>query len=787
MAEEVDLQRLIVSLEASTTKYERALQKAQAQTNKQMDAINRASKRPQQGIDQLNRSVDKLSRSRRIDLSFPHGEAMRFKSSLDGIIASRVGINALSASLQGVATALSIAQVSKYADAWLEARNRLAAAGVDVAKVGVAQETASMIAERSRSSFSATVDLYARLTRSSKDLGASQAEIAVVTETVAKALKMSGSTAAESAGAMVQLSQALQSGRLGGDELRSLLEGAPVLAQAIAKEFGVAVGKLKEMGSKGELVADRVFRALVKAAPEVEKSFAKTSATVADTFQQLETAAIRYVGQSQTVASASAVASSAIAGLAKNFSYVANGAAALGIVLAARLIAQGLTPAVVAFAASSRAALAAGAAHIAFSNMIGTSIIRLGAATAAARGLSAALALVGGPIGAAIIGATAAVAYFAVEAQRAEDRSAKYAQALETVRKSANDASPAVRGLGDAVLTASQQMGEAQRNIANRQITQALADQRKAAFELQVILARFPEALRAIGGGDYVRGLELVKTAFNGSGAAALQAREKIYQLANSNPDFQGLADKTDPLLRKLAGISAYVSQLRNQLNSLAADTAQAADKAISSRIPNPTAGSTFDDDANAVNRDPVIRNLQGQGQLRRAVVDAEMDKTAKKIRDKKKELRDAILDAGGTIDPSELDAAARRIVSAGESGGGGGKARKAPVDKHENAVRRMIEALEKEERAVVAEVASFNKSNAEKRTAVELAKAHVDATSDESQRIAALVQKIDAQKTALSGLKQKKEEIARSKDFFEDTTMNALDGIILQGRRLDR
>jgi len=93
------------------------------------------------------------------------------------------------------------------------------------------------------------------------------------TETVSKSITISGSTAQEAAAGVIQFGQALASSRLSGDELRSVLEQMPRLAQAIAEGMGVGIGQLREMGEAGELSATKVLDALRKAAPEIAKEF----------------------------------------------------------------------------------------------------------------------------------------------------------------------------------------------------------------------------------------------------------------------------------------------------------------------------------------------------------------------------------------------------------------------------------------------------------------------------------------------------------------------------------
>ncbi|WP_373926602.1 tape measure protein, partial [Enterobacter hormaechei] len=81
---------------------------------------------------------------------------------------------------------------------------------------------------------------------------------------------ISGSSAAAAEGALIQLGQAFASGTLRGEELNSVLEGAPALAQAIARGLNVPIGKLRELGQAGQLSADQVVKALQNQAAAVD-------------------------------------------------------------------------------------------------------------------------------------------------------------------------------------------------------------------------------------------------------------------------------------------------------------------------------------------------------------------------------------------------------------------------------------------------------------------------------------------------------------------------------------
>jgi tape measure domain-containing protein len=270
-----DLETLTVRMEAQFRSFEREMQRTRAVTDRQTKAI--ADK-----FSGLNQQVEK-------SMGSLGGSASAGLAKFSGVLAAGFSVN----------------KIMELSDAFTNATNKIKAAGLDGAALKPAQDAITRIADESRTSFGTVSDLYAKLTRSSKDLGASQADVATVTSTVSKALKLSGASAGESESAILQLGQALQSGSLQGDELRSLLENAPLLAQAIATEFGVAVGELKNLGANGELAAGRVFQALVKAAPQVDAAFATTKATFADMWVGFQNALLGFVGALQQAISAS--------------------------------------------------------------------------------------------------------------------------------------------------------------------------------------------------------------------------------------------------------------------------------------------------------------------------------------------------------------------------------------------------------------------------------------------------------------------------------------------------
>lgn len=121
---------------------------------------------------------------------------------------------------------------------------------------------------------------FSRLAIAAGEFGATTDQIARVTDVVLKLGRVGGATGQELSAGVQQLGQALASGRLQGDELRSILEGMPLVGKAIAKEFGVGLGELKKLGEEGKLVSDRVFKALIAAGSDADAQFKKLPPTL---------------------------------------------------------------------------------------------------------------------------------------------------------------------------------------------------------------------------------------------------------------------------------------------------------------------------------------------------------------------------------------------------------------------------------------------------------------------------------------------------------------------------
>lgn len=143
-------------------------------------------------------------------------------------------------------------------------------------------------ANRSRGSFLDMADSVAKLNMLAKDAFTSNDEAIYFVEQLNKQFKIAGAGVQETTSAMYQLTQAMAAGKLQGDEFRSIMENAPMLAQSIAQEMGLSVGQLKEMSSQGLITADIIKNALFASAEETNAKFAEIPMTFQDIGTKLQ-------------------------------------------------------------------------------------------------------------------------------------------------------------------------------------------------------------------------------------------------------------------------------------------------------------------------------------------------------------------------------------------------------------------------------------------------------------------------------------------------------------------
>lgn len=234
-----------------------------------------------------------------------------FGRQAEGLVSSISGLAA------PLAAAFSAAKIAAAAEQYTNLTNRLRLVTEGADQLAYAQQSVYDIAQNSRQSLETTAQVYQRIAQNGRQLGLSFADVASVTETVAKTVALSGASAQAADAAMVQFGQALASGTLRGDELNSILEQTPALAQAIARGLGVTIGQLRSLGSEGKLTSAAIVKALQDQKEQVDELSSSLNITVSQAMTAFNNSLVATVGRLDEATGASSRLANGIAALAK--------------------------------------------------------------------------------------------------------------------------------------------------------------------------------------------------------------------------------------------------------------------------------------------------------------------------------------------------------------------------------------------------------------------------------------------------------------------------------------
>ncbi|EMO6747316.1 TPA: phage tail tape measure protein [Enterobacter hormaechei] len=226
------------------------------------------------------------------------------------------------------AGAFATHQLVQFADTWNQLNGRLRLASSSSEDYVQSQRVLMEISQRTGTSLEANSNLYSRIAQSLRDAGYASADVAKVTETVATSLKLSGASTEEASSVITQLSQALGSGVLRGEEFNSIMENGGRLAKLLADGLGTTVGGLRNMANNGELTTNKIVPLLTNV-EILRKEFDTLPASISGSAQKVQNAFLAWVGGANDAVGASSTLSGVLDGLANNIDDVANTAGIL--------------------------------------------------------------------------------------------------------------------------------------------------------------------------------------------------------------------------------------------------------------------------------------------------------------------------------------------------------------------------------------------------------------------------------------------------------------------------
>ncbi|MFL9517568.1 tape measure protein [Acinetobacter baumannii] len=373
-------------------------------------------------------------------------------------------------------------------DTYTGLQNRLKLVTNNQAELNKATEDTFQIAQKTYSAWDSVLQVYQRFSDNAKTLNLTMDDTARLTETVSKAVAISGASAEAADAALVQFGQALASGTLRGEELNSVMEQTPALAKAIAQGMGITVGQLRSVAAEGKITSKEIVKALKNAQDDVDALFAKTDITIGQSLTLLNNEIIKFVGEAGKGSGAAQVLAGSVQTLASNLDLIADGALVVGIgyitraiLMKSAAIKEGMASTLASRQASvlnaqaeyaeATAALNAAKAHLA--NVRATNAetqAKFGATAAATRYAQAqaavtaatnaqtaaqtrlsaasslvgsigsrALGLIGGPIGAITLGVSELAATYTYFKGKAEEANRTLAEQAEVANRTAEE------------------------------------------------------------------------------------------------------------------------------------------------------------------------------------------------------------------------------------------------------------------------------------------------------------------------------------------------------------
>lgn len=214
----------------------------------------------------------------------------------------------------------------QLADKSTELSNKLKLVTDDEIQHARAMASVYDISMKTAQSTQAVSAIYASFSQNAKELGINQQQAASVTETISKAVSISGASASEAQNALTQFSQTLLMGKMRAQEYNSIMTQTPAVMQAIARGLGVTMGELKQMSDDGKLTSDKMIQALEKSKASVDELYSKTATTVSGAMQNLQTATQKWVGELENSIGVSKITAEVISAVANNLDLVATSA-----------------------------------------------------------------------------------------------------------------------------------------------------------------------------------------------------------------------------------------------------------------------------------------------------------------------------------------------------------------------------------------------------------------------------------------------------------------------------
>lgn len=239
-----------------------------------------------------------------------------------GMDGAKFAVNALVGAMGAFGVGLGIKELAEAADSYTSLSARINIATSEGGNFQHAMAGVHQVALATNTSLDTTAGLFTKVNDVGKQMGLTQQQTLDLTKTINMAIQTGGGSAASADAAITQLTQALQSGVLRGDEFNSIMEQAPGISKALAQSLGITTSELRKMAENGELSAEKVISALQKQSAAIEADYAKFPTTIGNALQRIQTQWQILIGTMDQSTGASATAAQWLVAIADNMGIV---------------------------------------------------------------------------------------------------------------------------------------------------------------------------------------------------------------------------------------------------------------------------------------------------------------------------------------------------------------------------------------------------------------------------------------------------------------------------------
>lgn len=272
------------------------------------DKISNAARRTEPAIDRVDNSVQ--------DLRGSFDRIMSTARRLAGVLGAAFGIR----------------EIVRTADSFTEMENKIRNATKSAEVFDDVMTKLRQVSNETRTDVTTNAQAFVRFNLVMSQMGHTTDDTLRLIETLNKSLAVSGVSTQEASAGVQQLAQAFGSGRLGGDEFRSVMENLPPVAQALADELGVTIGQLRELAKDGVITSDVMARAIANLSASADRDFANIQSTISASLVVVRNEFGFWLNDVNKAVGATAILSGALLLLADNFEVLTS--ALIGVTIA---------------------------------------------------------------------------------------------------------------------------------------------------------------------------------------------------------------------------------------------------------------------------------------------------------------------------------------------------------------------------------------------------------------------------------------------------------------------